>query len=1417
MSAGTLTQTDGIRSILGSCRRQLLHHAFLRGTAVVVITLVAAILVAFALDYLLALGPAVRTVLLATAVAATGWSVWKHLILPLRLVVPDEELGAAVDLSCPELRESLATLVSIEQPTATVSEAGSAVMRKRLQQQVWSRLQTVHEPDVVSSQATLRRAGLAIGLTALLVLPSIVWPSSTGLLAQRFLMPWKNWATATNLYFDVPDANRTVARGTDVTFAAVPMWRTTTDEPRPEIVVLTMTADNGRVEELPMTFDEVAGRFAVTIERIQEGFRYTVSGGGAESEEFLLRVVDAPQIRAAAMTATPPPYTGRAIESFDGVVGDMEVFDRSRLEIVMQFSKPVVDASLVWLRRDPIPETESQIEDRRFANVSEGQDQNPPPPVELAQTVPGTLNADGTAAVFEFQADVGGSFAFDITDEFGVHNNSEPNRTLLVIYDQPPTLEVLGIRDDDDFRPDDIVPVDCAVTDDIGVGSLELHYQKNDQVIRIDTPQNLARGAQAVQHAFRLILADLEVQSGDVVSLRVRASDERPVPRPHEVWSKTFSIRISDDAAAVGADALNEDVRRLVEALKEIQQQLQQDRDTAYELKNKVWQDWNEADRRQAAALSEKQQQQGRELAELADDAAAHPLMKKQAQSLQAIGENVREQIPEKLAAAVEAQKPQAAEQLQQSAQDLDNARRELGDVISEIEKIGMLEAELAELNRLALDAEQLAADAEQLDADRQRADEDLPPDTSREEFQQQLEQRQQQLDQDHQQLDAEVNDLLQRQQELLDSAQRAQQEKLQELALQARELARQQQQLANGVNQEARDAARDAQEIANQLQQARNDMQRLSDEMKNAESKVEAPPASPLDEAVRELRQGNLAEPQQAVQQTQQDLQDAAERLRDAALENPAIEDENAAGNAARDAAAGEGEAPAEPQRQQQEKRQQQQQREQNEQFADRSAELADRLQDINQQLQQLREQRNAAQPSLPADDPAPDTESQRMQNAARELVRRSQELAEAAEQVSDGLQQENSQQNPQAQNPAMNEATRVSKVAADQGKKGAEQAQAGQFARAAEDMRQAAQAAEQAAGQLSDPQQQDRQNQLQGLSRQFSQLADAAQMLQPSDSAQVAAQQQAQQQMAEQVSELPQQLADLSEKLSLPALGMQQQARQTQVAQDAAQQAAESSDNAAEQIQQGSFQQSAESGQQSAAQLNQVAQMAQQAAGNPQSQDALVPSEVGDSVAEALRSLQRSAPAEQQSSESAAADSSDAGTASDAESSQESASPNSSENDSPSDGQDGQPSPEEPASGQTEPGQGQPADGQPSDDRPQPGEPGDGTPMLNQAAQALAQAANGSLPRQFSPGRLSEGEPSGPPSKQATGNAAPWDGNSLQASRAGAGDRNWGGLNEALDTEVLSGSNEAIDGEYAALIRMYFRELARASAEER
>lgn len=1355
MSTANVSELPQVQRILQRCRRQILQHTILVGTATLIAAIVGYLLSASILDYFFGLPGNLRAIILACFAGMAAYVGWKSIVDPLRSSIPSRELSAAVDLSCPDLHESLTTLISIQSPDASSSEAGSPLLRARLERQVTQQLQGMGSQQFVNSHKMKQRCGIAASILLLAIVPLALWPSASGLSMKRILNPFANLATVSNLVFEIEDANRTVARGSSVVLRATPTWRSGDVHQRPDNVFAEFVGSNGQTERQPMAYDEVNGCYTTEISGIQQDVQYRIAGGGTSSETCLITVIDAPAINLAIMTATPPAYCGRPVEHFDGMIEEMRVFELSELSIQLEFNKPVESATLVWNRRDERPLTELEQFDIQFDNLT-GEEAVPDFDIELLNREPeplptsvtGQLSPDRMSAVIELQADVGGDFEFLIVDEFRLTNPQEPERSMSVVYDSPPELAVSGIRNDDRYRPTDILPINCLVKDDVGIGSVELHYFINTNPTVVLSTSNFDAGAFEVSEKFRLNLEDFELKDGDSINIRIRAVDERPAPGPQEVWSQDYNVDIDKDAKPPGARAMEQQTQEMIEGLKELERRLEQDQAAAEELKKAARQEWEDAGREKAQRLSEKEQQQGRILEQLAGQVATHPLMQDAAKKLQQLTRQVRDELPVLLEKAADQQRNLAADSLGRTATKIGAIREVLREQIVEIEKRAKLEQDLAELNRLALDAEKLSQDANQLETDKQSA-ENKPAEMEQQDWDQQLDDRQQQLSQHREELTDDIERLLDEEEQLRQAAQRAQTESFQAIQDAARHLAEQQSRVAEGVNKEAKEIARDAFQTARDLQRAKERASQLNKQIRKAKSDVKAPELQKLDDAIRQLNEGSLAEPQQQIEQVASQLTELSGQLTELA-EDP---DQSA------------------------------EDRQQSQQSAELSEELAAQLDELTQQILKLKAQRESSS-SVPGTEELKDADNKNSPvQRVKDLMQRIDELAGAAREMSDQLQE-----TPQA-GKAAQQAAKSTSEKADSGQK---EASAGQFTKSAEQFRQASQSAmESAAGIKSkaDAELVDQRDQMQELETELNRVAAALDSLEKDNAAQAVAQQQAQQDISDKTSQLPQQLADLAERMAMEALQMERQAQQAHAAQQSARQAQQSTSQASEELENAQFQQASQSGRQAAEQLNQVAN-GSQSSQQENDPNALVPTEVGESVADALQNLQKAAEAMKQASEQQSQE----------ESGESAEQGGESGNGEP--GQDG-----ESASSDGQPEEGQTAEGQ---------QQGQGKPsqqQLDAAAKSLAQAANDALPGQFNPSQPLEGNDSQQAGKDAMGNAVMWDGKLPDdvLERIG-GSRDWGKGIDELDSETLDSIKVSRDSEYQSLIRMYFRELAKS-----
>ena len=391
---------------------------------------------------------------MATIAASLWW-----IVRPWRRQYESRDLATLVEEAHPELNESLLSAIELTEDTEPETWKGSPMMRELLVQQTCRRVGKLDVPHSVSSVEATRWAALTAG--ALLVLAGPLVGTESGRLAlQRYLAPWTNAARVSNLYFEVEQGDRTVARGSDVALRATPKWRMFRLA-APQTIWLNWnsaaTKDTAaQSDSRRMELDPASGTYLTTVPHVFQGFDYNVSQRNARSRDYHINVVDAPSIATITLQVQPPAYTGKPRAVVDGVTGKISVFERSRLEFRLKFNKPVQSAQLVW---DAVP-------------VEEGQpDKKPPALLKL------DLSDDRTSATLAFAAETGGPFEIALTDDHDLTNPPEPERILDVIPDTAPIVRLTANADVAAVRPDEVLLVPATAVDDLRVAALELHYE----------------------------------------------------------------------------------------------------------------------------------------------------------------------------------------------------------------------------------------------------------------------------------------------------------------------------------------------------------------------------------------------------------------------------------------------------------------------------------------------------------------------------------------------------------------------------------------------------------------------------------------------------------------------------------------------------------------------------------------------------------------------------------------------------------------------------------------------------------------------------------------------------------------------------------------------------------------------------
>ncbi len=813
--------------------------ALLRGCGILAVVIASGLGVCLAVDFWFDLSTGMR-LLLSSGVIVSGFvTAFLSLLKPLFKKRTLEQLAALVEEQSPALHERLTSTIELTNNQATEGEKGSVLMREHLVRETVELVDKIHFPSAITPRKALKPA--VIGLAAMLVLslPFAISSSGYGLLWARLIRPWENTEAVSNLYFDIDGEERTISRGSDITFKVKPMWRLS-KEPLPNKVWFNWKDDSNTTDKRQMTYDKEAGFYKTTLLHVFQPFDFYISSENARSKSSHINVVDTPEIISVSLEIEPPAYTGKKAELIDGVVGRIDIFEQSQLKLHLQFNKPIKTAQLKWI--DDSEKTKKEL------------------PLQFSE--------DRTSASLEFSlgSHEGGVFEFRLKDKYQLTNSQEPYREFVVLTDQPPQLHIANFALSSFAQPTDLLRLKVAATDDVAVGALELHLEiqrasRNNNESKIILVPNDLLGLKDVPYEFRLNLNDYNLQIDDTIHYKFRAVDERPKPAPQEVWSESQQVSIREKTAPPGSQELVKRQKKQKQTLTNIRKKIAEKKEEAKRLERQARRERNSKQKKERDAQVNKMaaeiDQLSQQLEKLASEFAQSRLMEKLAKQTEEVARKELPQANKEFRKTSEQKPAKEAQSLSKGREQLEKAERKLDALDKEFEKLAEIERDLLELNRLAEEAKQLAKDA--IESDKKRKEPHPSESAAQKKSREQKEQQEQKkMLAEQKQLSKKLDDLIERRPELLEAARQQQLKNLDQLAKKAKELAQQQEKLRDALQAERKASSKEL----SQLERKQNDilnktkqLMRDQEKEKTTENQSEKPQEQPSQKEIEETR----------------------------------------------------------------------------------------------------------------------------------------------------------------------------------------------------------------------------------------------------------------------------------------------------------------------------------------------------------------------------------------------------------------------------------------------------------------------------------------------------------------------------------------------------------------------------------
>ncbi len=427
--AGTLPLPEGPSRIvhgsemercLDAVRRTSRHLQLAEGVALFFLVLSTGVVLLFGVDNILRLAAPARTVLLlGFALAVLLVLLFRVLIRPFR-PLSDEVCALLYEERHPELQNRLINTVLFHRQRFQGIEA--AVVQK-VRGETLTAVSEGPRRSLGNRRRVFRLTFLASG--ALLALLGY-WT----LLPEHFRNALDRYTHPTRF---VPPLSKTVLKVSPGHAAISPLEK------------LRIEAEiSGRLPEsaaIHLSFGaspemEFDGRsFVFEVEGQTKDYRYLVTAGDAESEEFRVRVRKLPAVEGIDLAIHPPGYTNLPSRLEPAGIS-ARVIQGSAVEFRIRTSKPIVQGTLIT--RDG----------------------------ESLQL--GKINSQNLAGVWRADRDI--AYDFRLEDEEGLRS-AEPEfaRSLAAVADLPPSVEVLRPGRDLLLPPGDGLPLTLRLEDDIGL------------------------------------------------------------------------------------------------------------------------------------------------------------------------------------------------------------------------------------------------------------------------------------------------------------------------------------------------------------------------------------------------------------------------------------------------------------------------------------------------------------------------------------------------------------------------------------------------------------------------------------------------------------------------------------------------------------------------------------------------------------------------------------------------------------------------------------------------------------------------------------------------------------------------------------------------------------------------------------
>ena len=529
------------------------------------------------------------------------------------------------------------------------------------------------ETDVIVDKKPLIASS---GKTAVLVLAAVIGLTIS---PSSILKAWKLYSNPRADLAEPPEFTLAISpgggeffRNRDLTINVYPGGRA------PRDIDLFFKFDEGDWASEPMKKNngQKDPVFEYTFKKIQRSLDIYARSGRVKSGIVRLEIVDPPRLVSLNIKTKYPGYSGLPDAVGEPNDGNVAALKGSVIDFTAQANKPLADAYQVFTDSTRIP-----------------------------------LKVDGDKVSGNFTVRDDNRYTIMISDEAGRSNPEPIWYDIQALDDYPPSIQIVFPGTDVDLNEQMALPLQIAVSDDYGFGSLNLVWWVESEGRKSEPSKekiNLEDGGQ-LERLLNYVwdVGRLDPLPGDLIYYYCEVSDNDIISGPKWAKSRTFLTRLPslDEILAEVDNSRENQINELEEVMKNQEELQKKINDLSREMLKASEVDW---EKQQAAKDAlEKQKDIAEKMQKLADE------MQQNFDKLEEnrlMGEQIAEKMQEVQALMEEVATPElkeAMKKLQEALQQMDpeELRKALEDFqLTSKELLENLDRTLSLLKQLAIE-----------------------------------------------------------------------------------------------------------------------------------------------------------------------------------------------------------------------------------------------------------------------------------------------------------------------------------------------------------------------------------------------------------------------------------------------------------------------------------------------------------------------------------------------------------------------------------------------------------------------------------------------------------------------------------------------------------------------------------------